>query len=208
MCIRDRDITQRIETENELKEYRDSLESIVAQRTQEIDIINKELLSEIEIKKQTEILLQQSLEKEKELNQLKSRFISTASHEFRTPLTSILSSAELIQRYGKKWDEEKYQEHLNRITNSVEYLTELMDDVLTVSRIESGKIQLSPSKINLFEICNKVVEDFKLKKDFNHLLIFKYNTNENEFYLDQKQIQIILQNLISNAVKYLSLIHI
>lgn len=53
---------------------------------------------------------------------------------------------------------------MNRITNSVEYLTELMDDVLTVSRIESGKIQLSPSKINLFEICNKVVEDFKLKK--------------------------------------------
>ena len=196
------DITQRVETEKELLEYRQNLESLVAKRTQEIDIINKELLSEIEIKKQTEILLQQSVEKEKELNQLKSRFISTASHEFRTPLTSILSSAELIQRYGKKWEEEKYQEHLNRITNSVEYLTELMDDVLTVSRIESGKIQLNPGKINLFEICNKVVEDFKLKKDFNHLLIFKYNTNENEFYLDQKQIQIILQNLISNAVKY------
>ncbi|RPI63507.1 MAG: PAS domain S-box protein, partial [Ignavibacteriales bacterium] len=136
------DITQRVEIEKELEEYRNSLELIVARRTNEIERINKELLSEIEKKKQTEILLHQSLEKEKELNQLKSRFISTASHEFRTPLTSILSSAELIQRYGKKWDEEKYQEHLNRITNSVEYLTELMDDVLTVSRIESGKIQL------------------------------------------------------------------
>lgn len=196
------DITQRIETEKELEEYRNNLESIVTQRTQEIDIINKELLSEIEIKEQTEILLQQSLEKEKELNQLKSRFISTASHEFRTPLTSILSSAELIQRYGKKWEEEKYQEHLNRITNSVDYLTELMDDVLTVSRIESGKIQLNPSRINLFEICNRVVEDFKSKKDSNHQLDFKYDVKEKEFYLDQKQIQIILHNLLSNAIKY------
>jgi len=196
------DITERAEIEKELEEYRHSLELIVARRTEEIERINKELTSEIEKKKMTEILLHQSLEKEKELNQLKSRFISIASHEFRTPLTSILSSAELIQRYGKKWEEEKYQEHLNRITNSVDYLTELMDDVLTVSRIESGKIQLNPSRINLFEICNRVVEDFKSKKDSNHQLDFKYDIKEKEFYLDQKQIQIILHNLLSNAIKY------
>ncbi|HRB54312.1 MAG TPA: ATP-binding protein, partial [Bacteroidia bacterium] len=196
------DITERAEIEKELEEYRHSLELIVARRTEEIERINKELTSEIEKKKMTEILLHQSLEKEKELNQLKSRFISIASHEFRTPLTSILSSAELIQRYGKKWEEEKYQEHLNRITNSVDYLTELMDDVLTVSRIESGKIQLNPSRINLFEICNRVVEDFKSKKDPNHQLDFKYDIKEKEFYLDQKQIQIILHNLLSNAIKY------
>ena len=196
------DITNRIETEKELEEYRNSLELIVVRRTKEIERINKELISEIEKKEMTELLLQQSLEKEKELNQLKSRFISTASHEFRTPLTSILSSAELIQRYGKKWDEEKYQEHLNRITSSVEYLTELMDDVLTVSKIESGKIQLNPGKVNLFEICDKVISDFQLKKNINHQLVFKYDINEKEFYLDQKQIQIIIQNLLSNAIKY------
>lgn len=196
------DITQRIETEKELTEYRENLESIVKSRTKEIESINNALLSEIEKEKQTEILLQQSLEKEKELSELKSRFISTASHEFRTPLTTILSSAELIQRYGKKWEEEKYLDHLQRITNSVDYLTNLMDDVLTISRIESGKIVFTPVETDLKEICNKVISDFKLSDDDKHKLEFNYKTDQTIFNIDQKQVQMILQNLLSNAFKY------
>jgi PAS domain S-box-containing protein len=196
------DITNKIKSEKELEEYRMNLEKMVETRTKEIDWINKELISEIEKKNQAEILLQESLEKEKELNQLKSRFISTASHEFRTPLTTILSSAELIQRYGKKWEEEKYQDHLERITHSVEYLTNLMDDVLTISRIESGKIIFTPAETNLQELCDKIITDLKLSNQKNHTYIYLYSAKQQIFNLDPKQIQIILQNLLSNASKY------
>ena len=198
----DRDITERKAIEKELEVHRNNLEELVKVRTKEIDWINKELISEIEKKRQTEILLQQSLDKEKELNQLKSRFISTASHEFRTPLTTILSSAELIQRYGKKWEEEKYSDHLNRITNSVEYLTNLMDDVLTISRIESGRINFTPAEADLKELCEKVIMDIKLTDNNKHNLVFNFISSETRFLIDQKQMQIIIQNLLSNSVKY------
>jgi PAS domain S-box-containing protein len=198
----DRDISERKIIEKELAIHRDNLEELVKVRTKEIEWINKELISEIEKKQQTEILLKQSLEKEKELNQLKSRFISTASHEFRTPLTTILSSAELIQRYGKRWDDEKYTDHMMRITNSVEYLTNLMDDVLTISRIESGRISFAPVKTNLEELSLKVIDDIKLSYEQKHKLDFKYQSEEKYFSVDPKQMQMIIQNLLTNAFKY------
>ena len=198
----DRDISKRKAIEKELETHRNNLEELVSIRTKEIEWINKELISEIEKKLQTEILLKQSLEKEKELNQLKSRFISTASHEFRTPLTTILSSAELIQRYGKRWDDDKYKDHMMRITNSVEYLTNLMDDVLTISRIESGRINFSPVETNLEELCLKVIDDIKLSDEQKHNLDFNYQTEEKYFSVDPKQMQMIIQNLLTNAFKY------
>lgn len=182
------DITDRKQVEGELEKHRLHLEDLVQSRTEEIDTINKQL--------------QGSLEKEKELSSLKSRFISTASHEFRTPLTSVLTSAELIQRYYERWNQDKVNEHLNRIKNSVGNLTKLMDDVLMVNRAESGRTVLQRSNVDLHSICNNVLEEVEVLAEDHHDIVLNYATQRNYFLVDQKQIELILQNLISNAIKY------
>ena len=151
------DITKKVQAEDELKVYRKHLEELVKIRTLELNRINNKLEQELEKEKEYEMMLSQSLNKEKDLNELKSRFISTASHEFRTPLTSILSSTELIERYGKKWSQEKVIEHISRIKSSVDYVTRLLDDVLTISRTESGKIIFKPQKTDLQKLCKEII---------------------------------------------------
>ncbi len=197
-----RDITDYKKAEEELHKYRNHLEDLVETRTKELDRTNKKLQIEIEKEKEIEMMLQYSLEKEKELNELKTRFISIASHEFRTPLTSILSSAELLKRYGKKWSEDKFNEHAEKIMSSIEYLTDLLDDVLTISRSESGKIVFNPLKIDLHLFCWDIIEELKFNEDKNHKLIFKYTADQEIFELDPKLIRFIITNLLSNAFKY------
>jgi PAS domain S-box-containing protein len=97
--------------------------------------------------------IKNALENEKVLNEMKTKFISTASHEFRTPLTTILSSTELLERYGRKWEVEKYDEHISNIKNSVDYLTQLINDVLTIGRTETGKIELNLKQLDFYEFC-------------------------------------------------------
>ncbi|MBI1938996.1 MAG: PAS domain S-box protein [Ignavibacteriales bacterium] len=154
-------------------------------------------------RKKLEETIKESLQKEKELNELKTRFISTASHEFRTPLTAVLSSAELLERYGRRWNEDKYNEHINRIRNSVDYLTQLMNDVLTVNKAEAGKIEFSPSNIDLAVLCSSVIDEINpLLSSSKHNLSFDYNSERKIVRLDKKLIRFILLNLLSNAVKY------
>lgn len=196
------DITDKKKIEYELSKYQEHLEVLVEERTQEIETINEQLIKEIELKMEAEKLLQDSLSKEKELSSLKSRFISTASHEFRTPLTSVLTSTELVQRYFNKWDKEKLDEHLDRIKRSVEYLTKLMDNVLSVNKAEAGKIVFTPEKVDLNELCLEVIEELHLRT--NEIIKFNYEFTGKEkvFMLDYRQAEHILHNLLSNAVKY------
>lgn len=90
-----------------------------------------------------------ALEKEKELGQLKSKFISTVSHEFRTPLTSIYSSVELIERYSSKWDNSQKSEHFSRIKTSIDHLTNMLEEVLRLNRSQSSSVEFNPNKIDL-----------------------------------------------------------
>lgn len=197
-----RDITDRINSEKELENYRYHLEEIVRTRTELLNETNEELLVQIERQKEYEMLLKSSLEKEVELSEMKSRFISTTSHEFRTPLTSVLSSTELLQRYGKNWKDSKRDEHFNRIISSVEYLTNLLDDVLTISRTESGKISFKPEQINLLSISENCIQDSNPLKTLNHSFFFNYLSSKKDFFLDPKLVRFILNNLLSNAYKY------
>lgn len=196
------DISERRQKEKELEEYRNHLEREVDLRTRDLYLTNAQLQQEIVNQKNTEALLKASLVKEKELSELKTRFISTISHEFRTPLTSILSSTELLQKYGQKWDEDKFGEHVDRTKRAVEYLVRLLEDVLTINRTESGKIGFNPTLINLKDICKEVIEEaFSQAKD-NHKFAFKYNLRKKEFTLDSNLLKFILVNLIVNAFKY------
>ena len=196
------DISERRHKEKELEEYRNHLEREVDLRTRDLYLTNVQLQQEIVNQKNTEALLKASLVKEKELSELKTRFISTISHEFRTPLTSILSSTELLQRYGQKWDKDKFGEHIDRTKRAVEYLVKLLEDVLTISRTESGKIGFNPTSINLKNICKEVIEESFSQAKENHKFVFRYNLRRKEFNLDSKLLKFILVNLIVNAFKY------
>lgn len=196
------DISEKKQKEKELEEYRNHLEREVDKRTRDLHQANVKLQQEIVNQKNTEALLKASLAKEKELSELKTRFISTISHEFRTPLTSVLSSTELLQRYGQKWNELKFGEHVERTKRAVEYLVKLLEDVLTISRAESGKIGFSPSVIDLKYLCKEVIAESTSQAKENHNFVFKYSMKRKEFTLDPKLLKFILVNLIVNAFKY------
>jgi len=155
---------------------------------------------------QTEIL--NALAQEKELSDLKSRFITVTSHEFRTPLTTIHSSAELLEHYRHKWSDEKQEMHLHRIQGSVKYMTKLLNDVLILGKADAGKLILTPEAVDLEQFCYALIKDLQ----FNHaepLKIdiaceWKPSLNPQEINLDKQLIQQILENVLSNAIKYSS----
>ena len=183
-------------------------------------------------RKQAEGEIRKALEKEKELTELKSRFISMTSHEFRTPLTTIQSSAELLEHYSHKWTEEKKLTHLQRIQISVKHMTKLLNDVLIIGKAEAGKLKLNPAPLELEKFCRDLVEELQLNDTNQHTITFQ-TESEDEAYgdiskklstsfasptlhsltersgahsplpcLDEKLLRQILENLLSNAIKY------
>ena len=176
------------------------------------------IIRDITERKQAEEDIQRTLVQEKKLNELKSRFVTMASHEFRTPLASILSSAELLEHYSHKWSEAKQLNHLQRIQASVKHMTELLNDVLLLGKSDAGKLELNPSKIMLPQFCQDLVEEMQLTTQ-THQIIFQSKVSleaENSFskqldstengtfnvYMDEKMLRHILTNLLSNGIKY------
>ncbi|MBX3008777.1 MAG: PAS domain S-box protein [Melioribacteraceae bacterium] len=186
LCLHD--ITERKQAEIDLESHRNHLEDLVKVRTDELEKANDSL--------------RKVVDKERELNELKSRFLSTTSHEFRTPLTAVLSSTELLQRFGTKWSDEKKDEHYNRIITSVEYLTKLLDDILTLNRAESGKISYQPEPVDLHKLAEECLKDAKLFMNEKHEPKFNYKSKQKEFQLDPKLMKFVFNNLLSNAAKY------
>ncbi|MGE5500167.1 MAG: ATP-binding protein [Syntrophothermus sp.] len=143
-----------------------------------------------------------ALEKEIELNTLKSRFMTNASHEFRTPLTVILASADLLDMFGRNWPEEKYLEHTGKIRRTVRYMTELLDDVLNISRDETGRLAFRPEQINLKTICQEVIELARSRNMQNCQIMYDYSGNTEIVFADERIVRQILMNLLVNALKY------
>ena len=172
------------------------------------------ILRNITERKQVEDELRETLKKEKELNELKSRFISTASHEFRTPLTAILGSAELLECYSDKWSDQKKQVHFERIYSRVKHMTQMLDDVLLVGKAEAGKLEFNPAPMNVIEFCQSLVEELQLSTGCQHTILFTPQGSGcqsqssadlslcTSVALDEKLLFHILSNLLSNAIKY------
>ena len=152
--------------------------------------------------KQVEYEMRVALQEEKELSELKSRFISMVSHEFRTPLTVIRTSIELLERYGHIATEEKKREYFQRIRAAVRNMSHLMEDVLTIGKAEAGKLELLPITINLEQFCHDLVEEIQLGVGPGHTICFSSQGECQQAYLDQKLLRSILTNLLSNAIKY------
>ena len=152
--------------------------------------------------KKAEEGIRKALSKEKHLNELKSRFVSMASHEFRTPLTSVLSSASLLSKYiNGSENEEKQHKHISRIKTSVHHLTTILNDFLSLDKLEEGKVDIHHSKFDISEFSIDVVEEMqemaKRRQQINY-----YHKGEKQIHFDKQILKNILNNLISNAIKY------
>ncbi|NET59811.1 MAG: CBS domain-containing protein [Symploca sp. SIO2E6] len=122
--------------------------------------------------------MRQALEQEKELNELKSRFVSMTSHEFRTPLATILSSTELLQHYNHKWTEHKKEVHFERICSTVQHMTQMLDDVLFWSKIDAKKSKLQPSWLDIISFCRSLVEELQQSQGKEHNIIFQCSSQD------------------------------
>ncbi|MEQ8385216.1 MAG: PAS domain S-box protein [Coleofasciculus sp. A1-SPW-01] len=154
--------------------------------------------------KKAEAEIIKALEKERELSELRSSFVSLVSHEFRTPLTAILSSSELLDRYSKKLTDEKKKAHHQRIQIAVSRMTQLLDDVLTIGKAEAGKLTFKPASMNLIAFCQDIVDTLQMSISQQHSINFVCHGDCGDAQMDEKLLQHILNNLISNAIKYSS----
>ena len=145
--------------------------------------------------------IRKALEKEKELNELKSRFVSMVSHEFRTPLATILFSAGLLENYGQKWSEDKKVTHLRRIQTAVNQMTLLLEDILIIGKSEAGKQEFNPITIDAKKFCLEIIEELQLIAN-EHEIIFESSADSTEVKMDEKLLRQIFCNLLSNAIKY------
>ncbi len=210
------DLTQQKEIEHAIQTLNEELEDKVVKRTEELSKVVNKLLStnkqlKIEIterKKIEEALidsqkeLKAALEKEKELNELKSRFVSMASHEFRTPLSTILSSASLIGKYTTGEQQDKRQKHIDRIKSMVNNLTSILNDFLSLSKLEEGRINVLPETFMFNSFCQSIFEEvWPLLKKGQKL---DHHTPESSYFImaDPKRFSQVILNLISNAIKY------
>ncbi len=188
------DVTLRKETENKLKNYSEDLEKQVKNRT----LVLEEAIKELE---RTQKELDASLAKEKELNEMKSRFVSMASHEFRTPLTTMMSSLSLVTRYNERNDPDNHAKHIRKIEKSIVNLTDILNDFLSVSKLEEGKVENAPEEINLKQFLMDVSSEMQGMLSEKQTIIQNYSGDEH-VCLDPKLLRNILFNLISNAIKF------
>ncbi|MGJ1509739.1 PAS domain-containing sensor histidine kinase [Sphingobacterium siyangense] len=190
------DLSREKAAEDMLKQHSAELEHKVSERTR--DLIS--LVSELE-KAKAEV--SKSLEKEIELNQLKSRFVSMASHEFRTPLSSVQLSASLIEKYSERPDDKaNIIKHTNKIKSAVQLLTSILNDFLSLEKLEAGIVVMNKQYINLVELAEEITEEMQLICKKNQHIVYQHTGEIGHFTLDPNLLKNALVNLISNAIKY------
>ena len=202
------DITLRKEVEQNLVKKQNELEKVtfeirklnteLERKVDERTHILKEALEKLE---QSQTELHEALDKEKQLNEIKSRFVSLASHEFRTPLSAVLSSAALISKYTKEEDQEKRDKHIGRIKDSVKHLNDILEDFLSLGKLDEGRIVTDPGEFNLKEMIDETLADVKVVLKPGQKFNFSYE-GEEKINADKKLLRNILINLISNAAKF------
>lgn len=145
--------------------------------------------------------VKEALKKEMQLNELKSRFVTMASHEFRTPLSAILSSASLIGKYKESDDDDKRVKHINRIKSSVATMTNILNDFLSLSRLEEGRVEIQPTAFEVEELVQEAIDEISPVLKNNQEILFAHE-GESDVIMDKNITKNIIINLLSNAIKY------
>ncbi len=146
--------------------------------------------------------LRLALEKERDLGELKSRFVSIVSHEFRNPLAAILSAADLMANYADRMTDERKREHLEAIQEQVQHLTELMNDVLLIGKAENVGFAFNPAPLDLMAFCQTCIKQVQETTGVSHALLLSIEGECGIVSADEKLLRHILMNLLTNAVKY------
>ncbi|MCD8740814.1 PAS domain-containing sensor histidine kinase [Mucilaginibacter roseus] len=189
------DLSREKKAEERLREYAANLEQQVQERTQSL----KNTVDELQIAKEE---VSQSLEKEKELGQLKSRFVSMASHEFRTPLSAIQLSAVLIEKYASQLNNPNISKHINKIKGSIGNLTSILNDFLSLERLEAGKVEPVFTPFDIVKFSEEITEEMQMIAKEAQNIVYQHTGTTSMVSLDQGLLRNCIINLISNAIKY------
>ncbi|WP_405610677.1 ATP-binding protein [Polaribacter sp. Asnod1-A03] len=203
------DITVRKEQEEEIHKLNLELENKVIERTKELSktvkelkTVNLELDDENQKRIEAENQIKDALKKEKELNELKTKFLSLVSHEFKTPLSGILTSTMLLGKYKLTEQQEKRDKHLRTITNKVHYLNNILNDFLSVEKLETGKIYYKYQTFKLSKVVDEVIYNSNMILKGGQRIKYPEDIDDISLTQDEKIIELSLSNLVNNAIKY------
>lgn len=196
------DITERKEYESQIKQLNAELENKIKIRTKELERTVIDLKDEVSLRVGAEKKAKKALQKEKELSDLKTKFLSLVSHEFKTPLSSILTSTALLSKYTLAEQQEKRNKHIATIKSKVKYLDNILNDFLSVERLESGKVNYKIITFPLSKLVNEVIYNANMLLKTGQQILYPSNIDEITIEFDEKILELILSNLIHNAIKY------
>ncbi|MBX2973425.1 MAG: PAS domain S-box protein [Flavobacteriales bacterium] len=182
------DITLRRQAETALHRTNHELEQRVEQRTAQL--------------REAERSVREALEKERELHSLKSRFVAMASHEFRTPLSTIMSSVDLIARYTDAVGDQRVDKHVARIRGKVREMTAMLNEFLSLERIEQGQVVCQPVEIDVVHLCIELIEELRALTKSGQTITYDHESDERAVTLDRQMLSNVITNLVTNAVKY------
>jgi len=203
------DITKRKETDKKIKNLNTKLEKTVIEKTaklknkiRQLKEVNINLKKEKKKRNEREAKIKNALQKEQELNGLKNKFLSLVSHEFKTPLSGILTSSMLLDKYKLSNQQDKRDKHIETITQKVHYLNTILDDFLAIENINASNVVYKFTKFNLSKIVNEVVYKANMLLKSGQKINISTDTNEYVLYQDEKILELILSYLLYNAIKY------
>lgn len=196
------DITKLKKAEATLKEANEILEIKVQERTEDLRLLIEKLEREIHEREQAELEVRKLLAKERELSELKSRFVAMISHEFRTPLTIIKSSSQMLTKFDNKLNATDRTSYLHKITKTVDYMTDLIENIIFIGKSDSPSNKVVLEKVNLHEFCRNLIDDFNLTQKIKRNIRLTLSGNDTIVFSDEKLLRLILNNLITNAAKY------
>lgn len=203
------DVSVRKETQRQIENLNNTLEEKIKLRTRALEEsmkklqkVNINLEQEIKRRQAAEDKIKNALQREKELSDLKTKFLSMVSHEFKTPLSGILTSTMLARKYKLEEQQEKREKHFNIITNKVHYLDTILNDFFSIERMESGKVNYKFTTFSLNKLMNEVVYNANITLKNSQEIRYPKDMKDINMHQDEKILELVLSNLLNNAIKY------